>query len=637
MTKIIKRLFTVLILVATMSLFFNSAPLKTNILAQGEDDREFKAVWLSSFIGELPYENEQQYKNAVTEILDVLEHYGLNALIFHIRTHNNAFYPSEINPTAIWFQKANFANFDPLAWTIKETHKRGIEFHAWLNPYRINEDFIVGDYPENNPASNPANIITSGGAKILNPALPVVREHIYDTITEIVENYDVDAIHFDDYFYISGVSNIHPVGADNKRAEIDLLIEGISNLLKAFNEENNKAVQLGISPTGIWRNGNGTVSYGPEGKPISTGSQTNGYAHYGDPLYADTIKWASEGWIDYLIPQTYWARNRSVASYTHLASWWSKMFKHLDVNLYLGIGVYMADEPAVTDGWKTDVYEFHHQLSEIEEISDIKGYSIFSYKHIKGAYDKSGLRSSTQVDLAYYPAGRSDYKVPPIIKNMKPINLPRVNNLVLDNEGELTWDSIDGAKFYYIYKSESLTYDSSEIIGVVGHEDGVLSFATEDDTNEYEYGVRALSKTNHFGEPSQTLQLVKMKKEVSLRTQTRRRPQGLKFNANLDESVKNNEHGFYLIYGPATTKDLKIALNENSEELIINNKKIFKVTIPGVDKNLDFSVVLTGIPQSGHLDAITVISYVVDNNGKLLLSLTPITTTLSDVIIFGDK
>src|SRR5690606_14527091 len=127
---------------------------------------------------------------------------NINALIFHVRTHNNALYDSDLNPKASWFSNVNFANFDPLMWLINATQARGIEFHAWLNPYRYGTNY-VGTMPLDNPASNINNVLTNpndSALRILNPGLPSVRDFIVDTVVEIIETYPVDAIHFDDYF-----------------------------------------------------------------------------------------------------------------------------------------------------------------------------------------------------------------------------------------------------------------------------------------------------------------------------------------------------------------------------------------------------------------------------------------------------
>ena len=460
--------------------------------AMVDNERELKAVWVTAFAGDVSINGVSAFQNTMTETLDIMEYYGLNAMIFHVRTHNNAFYPSTLNPKASFVSNIDFNTFDPIAWLIAECHKRGIEMHAWMNPYRIGTTYQTGTMPAVNPQSNPSNILEG---TILNPALSVVKQHIYNTITEFATLYpNVDAIHFDDYFYVS--TSAEPTSADARRAHISELISGIHDTLNTFNANNGTAIQFGISPTGIYKNGNGVVTYDSYGMPITTGSSTAGFEHYGDYLYADTVLWAKNGWIDYLMPQTYWARNHSIASYTKLLDWWDKVFRNLNCNLYSGIGVYMADSSSTYD-WYNNMYEMDGQLSLIDTKADVRGYSIYSYKHLKYGYTGSTSKSAQQIRNAYSTAARKAIKVPPAVRTMT----PKVPAAVYSTHsaGTLTWNGVSDSKFYYIFGSSSeLTYSSSEIIGVVAAKDGVHTFNINNYNSSYKYGVRALSLTNHL-------------------------------------------------------------------------------------------------------------------------------------------
>ena len=329
---------------------------------------DFRGAWVTPFVGDTTaYYDEASWKAEVAEVLEVFDYYNLNAMIFHVRTHNNALYDSELNPIARWFSNANFDEFDPLEYLIEECHKAGIEFHAWMNPYRIstattdiqeamNEGQYLGEKtPSINPARFAGNLISGKTGVILNPGLPKVRDFIVDTCMEVVEKYDVDAIHFDDYFYISGSVDddtylkYNPKGlklADWRREQVNLFIEQLHDSIYKFNKENNKAVQIGISPSGIYKNGNGS---------IESGSNTAGFAHYGDYLYSDTYKWAKEEWIDYLLPQSYWAFEHKTAGYADVMDWWNRAFEGLDCLLYSGIGIYMANESGNTYSWKNNL------------------------------------------------------------------------------------------------------------------------------------------------------------------------------------------------------------------------------------------------------------------------------------------
>ena len=309
---------------------------------------EYRAAWVSHFAGDVhAYKNEESYKAEITTILDNMERWGMNALVFHVRTHNNALYKSELNPLATFYATVNFEEFDPLEWIIEECHKRGMEFHAWMNPYRISTtgsstQYVSGDIPDCNPGKDPSKLLQSGNSIILNPALQEVRDFIVDTCMEVIENYDVDAIHFDDYFYISGVETDKT--GDWKRQQVDLFIEQLHNAMKKYNTENNKCVQLGISPSGIYQNGGYTAkpSYDANGNLISPlYSNTSGFAHYDNYLYSDTKKWIDEGWIDYITPQAYWGMEHTGNNFFELTRWWSWAVAKKKTNLYMGVGIYI--------------------------------------------------------------------------------------------------------------------------------------------------------------------------------------------------------------------------------------------------------------------------------------------------------
>ena len=226
------------------------------------------------------YTTDEKFKSDYTAILDNMESWGLNTIVFHIRTHNNAMYKSLLNPKASFWANVDFNRFDPLEWAITETHKRGMEFHAWMNPYRIKDTYVNGSYPEGNPANDSNNILVGSNGSILDPGLPNVRKFIVDTCMEVINNYDVDAINFDDYFYIAGchdtntraIYNTEGLSIDDfRRKQVDLFIESLSKSMRANNELTSRCVQLGIAPTGIYKNGSyvSSPTYNSNGDLIS--------------------------------------------------------------------------------------------------------------------------------------------------------------------------------------------------------------------------------------------------------------------------------------------------------------------------------------------------------------------------------
>ncbi|MBP3503651.1 MAG: family 10 glycosylhydrolase [Bacilli bacterium] len=464
--------------------------------------QNLRACWVSNFISSLPsYSTEEKWKADYSHVLDVMETYGLNCIIFHVRTHNNALYKSELNPVASWFSKVNFDEFDPLEWAIEETHKRGIEFHAWLNPYRIstngaNTQFVSGSIPAVNPVNDSSNLLQSGDSIILNPGLQSNRDFIVDSCMEVVENYDVDAIHFDDYFYISGVETNK---SDNwKREQVDLFIEDLSNQLREYNKENNKAVQLGISPSGIYRNGGVTSSpkYDANGNLTSPlASNTGGFAHYGNYLYSDTLKWINEEWIDYIMPQTYWSLEQTVASFGELSRWWSWTVRYKKVNLYLGMGIYM---PASNSNWCKNKYEVRDQILNAEMYDEVGGFSFYSYNYL----ESSNVYTKTGMDIV-----KNDYFSKKIPADVKKYYAPLYDTVPVENikvaNDVLSYDACDNVRGYVVYKvakGETLDQNNIDHVYYYGND---LSVEL-DDTLNYSYYVSSVNLANEISEPIST-------------------------------------------------------------------------------------------------------------------------------------
>lgn len=379
-----------------------------------------RAAWVSYIVDDyMASTDEQIMKNNLLEVLDTLEEFNMNTIVFHVRTYNNAYYKTKkapIDPNFGTYE--SFEKWDYLKWFIDECHNRGIEFHAWLNPYRIKSqgypegstpEVVAKDYKDFpcNPASNPENVLMSlGTGAILNPAKKVVQDYIIDVCLELMENYEIDAIHFDDYFYVQMTKEIDLLNeADQKdyldfisshkdclykedneedkaqwrRDRVDEFIYNLSVAIRKFNKDNNKHIQFGISPTGIYKNGNGKVTYDSKGNAITSGSNTLGQAHYKSYLFCDTKKWVDEEWIDYIIPQSYWGFTHPVAGFADVMDWWNKVVEHKNVNLYAGMGVYMSYNP-LAYSWANDEYEASNEVLYCTKLNNVKGTCIFSYK-----------------------------------------------------------------------------------------------------------------------------------------------------------------------------------------------------------------------------------------------------------------
>lgn len=472
-------------------------------------DTAFRAVWVSAFTGDIStFVNEAQYKREIIEVLEVMEIYNMNAMIFHIRARNDAFYESKYNK---W---SNLYNSDPswdaLPWIIEECHRRGIEFHAWLNPYRVatygnaNLETLSKNFKSTNPASNPDNLLNADSCVILNPGLPNVRSFLIKTCMEVIENYDVDAINFDDYFYAAGVDDSDTYAqynpdklslADWRREQINLFIKGLSEEMRAFNEKTGRRVQLGIAPSGIWKSGNGEVTYDSEGNAITNGSATtSSFIHYGGHLFADTLKWINEEWIDYILPQTYWAIEHGSAGYPDLVDWWAKVVKYKKVNLYVSMGLYMRSESGASS-WNTSDKEGYNQIMFANKLDTVQGTSVYRYTDLK--LTLSSNRSFVGVkELWSKPA------ILPEVRTMDPIIIDAPTNLTVgkvDNGYRLTFNQVDKAKFYVVYRSKNdITYAPEEVIDIIGNicYDGKINYVDIIDTDDdYNYAIKAQSNS----------------------------------------------------------------------------------------------------------------------------------------------
>ncbi len=356
--------------------------------------REMRGVWVATVenIDFPAHADAASFCRDYITLVDNLKRANFNTVLFQVRPNNDAFYPSQINPWSRWLAGAEGRSlgFDPLDFMIKEAHKRGLEFHAWLNPYRVmgatklRKAAYLNTLDRNNFARRYPHCVlevkrTDGlYSLLLNPGDPRVVRHIRATVREIVEKYPVDAIHFDDYFYLySGMGNVdlstfrqyNPRKLsleDWRRSNVDSVIRGVKEELTLFNQRSGRRVVFGVSPFGIWANR----------KSMSTGSPTGGLQSF-YAQYADTRGWVRKGWVDYIVPQLYWPFSHDVAAYAALADWWADTVKGTNVNLYIGHGVYRL---GAERKWHRN--EVADQLRFNMTRPEINGSVFFSYRSL---------------------------------------------------------------------------------------------------------------------------------------------------------------------------------------------------------------------------------------------------------------
>ena len=325
--------------------------------------------------------NDSLQKEEMIWQLDSLEAIGINAIIFQVRPTADALYYSELEPTSHWLVGTQGAplTWDPLEWTIREAHKRNMEVHVWLNPYRVNlaktdTSMICADHVWR---KHREWFWEYDKQWYFDPGLDVTREWICTIVQDIVLRYDIQAIHMDDYFYPypSGGKPIpdaktfvkYPRGfddiADWRRNNVNLAIQDIHRTIR----ECNKNVQFGISPFGVWRNAS----------VDSTGSATTaGITNY-DDLYADIRLWIKSGWIDYVLPQLYWEIGKKAADYEILAHWWANEVRGTNCRLYIGMAPYRLENASPKNPWGQG-NEISRQLQLNRTIPEITGECFYS-------------------------------------------------------------------------------------------------------------------------------------------------------------------------------------------------------------------------------------------------------------------
>jgi len=350
--------------------------------------QQLRAEWIAS-VANIDWPSKQGLP-AETQKAELVRWYdeavelGLNAVVVQVRPTADAFWPSPLEPWSHWLTgtQGQDPGYDPLAFAVAEAHKRNLEFHGWFNPYRVSMGTDVNALVPTHPARvHPDWVLPYGGKLYYNPGIPEVRKFTIDAIMDAVERYDIDAVHFDDYFYpypVAGqvfddAATYAEYGgglslADWRRKNIDLLISELSSSIRSVKPW----VQFGISPFAIWRNS----STDPTGSPTQGGVQTY------DDLYADTVKWVREEWLDYITPQVYWNIGFAIADYAKLVPWWSDIVAGTDVNLYIGHANHKVAAPAQGPPWQ-DPTEMSKQLTFNRDYPEVRGDIYFSAAQVR--------------------------------------------------------------------------------------------------------------------------------------------------------------------------------------------------------------------------------------------------------------
>lgn len=297
--------------------------------AQVYPKREFRGSWIQCVNGQFQGLGRDAMQQNLTRQLDALQACGINVVIFQVRAEGDALYQSSLEPWSRFLtgQQGTPPSpyWDPLAWIIEEAHNRGMELHAWINPYRAKTASTTEMAVTHQYIQHPERFFSYGDLIIFHPSMQENRDYICSVVADIVSRYDIDGLHIDDYFYPypeaglsipdesyflsdqRGFSNIN----DWRRNNVDLLIEQMQATIRSIKPW----VKFGVSPFGIYHNSSSTDDV--------PGSATRGLQNY-DDLYADVLNWINNGWIDYCVPQLYWELGHPTADYEVLINWWAE-------------------------------------------------------------------------------------------------------------------------------------------------------------------------------------------------------------------------------------------------------------------------------------------------------------------------
>jgi len=479
---------------------------------------EFRGVWIAT-VDNIDWPahgnwDPEQQKADYIRLLEKHQRNGMNVMIVQIRPSADAFYPSPYEPWSQWLTgvqgKPPSPYWDPLQFMIDETHKRGMEFHAWLNPYRAN--FNIGTAsiaPNHITRIHPEWFLTYGDKRYFDPGNKEAQKFVENVVRDIVHRYDVDGIHMDDYFYpyrIPGKefpdeATYRNSGSklskdDWRRSNTDSIIEALSIIIK----QERRLCKFGVSPFSVWRNNDKDPVRGSD----SRGGQTN----Y-DDLYADILLWLEKKWIDYVTPQLYFNIGHPKVDYAKMVDWWSR--NSFGRHIYIGHGMYKAG--TTEPGWR-DPNQLPNQIKLLRRYPNVQGSIYFS----SVSFDKNpnGWNDSLRDNYYKYPA-----LIPPMrwIDNEKPWPPIVERKITNDSIIELTVrpdprNRVD-IKYYVVYQyaaeSNSETFGNipKYISRIVTTPEGFqIKEALSSSHFSYRYLITAVGKNNNESDLSEIAILV---------------------------------------------------------------------------------------------------------------------------------
>ena len=474
--------------------------------------REFRGVWVATVANidwpSSPGLSTIQQQAEILEILDLHKLNGNNAIILQVRPTADALYQSELEPWSRFLSGeqgvAPEPYYDPLEFWIREAHKRGMEMHAWLNPYRISID--TADLLSESHISHlhPEWIFTYGERTYFSPANPQVWDFVTSVVVDVVRRYDVDAIHFDDYFYPYQIADqdlpdslefkvfggeFYPDRIEDwRRHNVDTIISLLGSAIKA----EKPWVKFGISPFGVWRN----RSEDAHGSETSAG--TSNY----DGLYADVLHWQRKGWIDYLMPQLYWRESHPAVGFSTLAYWWNDF--GFGRHMYVGLAPYRLDKKSQHPEWRKEKYLLM-QIDKIRDLEGLHGFGYFSSKHFFRE-DLNRLNKKLQKKYCQTPALVPEMPWIDSEAPSSPTDLRREGKALVWEASEAS-ETMDRSRFFTVYRFDpnenSLIKSPGNLVELTG--ETRLTF--EEGIPKGIYRIAALDRLNNESQLSDPLEV----------------------------------------------------------------------------------------------------------------------------------
>lgn len=480
--------------------------------------REFRAVWIATINNidwpSTAYMSTEAQKKEFINLLDFHKKNGMNAVVVQIRPAADAFYPSQLEPWSEWLTgkqgQPPSPYYDPLEFMIEEAHLRGMEFHAWINPFRAVSNMKTANiHPSHISKKKPEWFLTYGNLLMFNPGIPEARNYIVMVIEDMLRRYDLDGIHFDDYFYpypekdksLDDLATFRKYGgglrlADWRRQNVDRFIFAVHQSVQRVNPR----VKFGISPFGVWRNQDTT----PEGSPTRSGNTS--YDH----LYADVRLWLANGWIDYIAPQLYQSTRHERIPYKPLLKWWSE--NTFGRHLYVGHATYRVFS-SPEKGWN-DPSELPSQLRYNRLTTNVHGSVFYSSKSLMN--NQGNVRDSLRANFYRAPALMPPMPWKDPIPPLEPL-FPAID--VAPAGVVLSWrqppPAPDGElpAFYVIYRSPRKKTkpdmgDSADILAILN---GQETFFVDPDAtrpDEYYYLISSLDRLHNESTPVEPVNFI---------------------------------------------------------------------------------------------------------------------------------